>query len=139
MLKYVRRSRRKNAYSTPELTLTPLIDTALTLLVIFMVTAPMLDNGIKIDLPKGQMKEGASKSNSLVINIDKNDALFFNSIPYTKDTIVNALSKELQKLPEAQVHIRADKATSYGMVFELFEKIKKMGGCYVVLDSQKSP
>ena len=57
MSRSLRRSRRSSSMGIPEITLTPLIDTALTLLIIFMVTSPMINNGIKVDLPQGKVQE----------------------------------------------------------------------------------
>ena len=58
--------KRTRRFSTPEISLTPLIDTALTLLVIFMITAPMIHNGIKVDLPQGNSKEVGSQQELVV-------------------------------------------------------------------------
>ena len=54
--------RRKKAVAINDIPLTPLIDTALTLLIIFMVTTPMMQNAIKVTLPEGQAKEAEVKS-----------------------------------------------------------------------------
>lgn len=71
-----------------EISLTPLIDTALTLLIIFMVTTPMIHkNAIKVNLPKGQSKEGGSQQPELVVTIDKQEMLFFNNEPVTLETL----------------------------------------------------
>ena len=61
MTRYNRRKRRASVLMQ-EISLTPLIDMALTLLIIFMVTAPMLNNAIKVELPKGQAKEDDMRS-----------------------------------------------------------------------------
>lgn len=138
MLRYRRRSARRRSNLLPELNLTPLIDTALTLLVIFMVTAVVMDNGIRIDLPVGQIKEGSSQETPLVVTVDKNGALFFDRVPQTIDSLMGALTGVLAKTPEAEIHIRADTNVAYGTVRDLFEKITKIGGRHVVLDSQKA-
>ena len=63
--------RKKSLAPSLEITLTPLIDTALTLLIIFMVTTPMIQNSIKIDLPKGAAQEAGKEQQEIVVSIDK--------------------------------------------------------------------
>ena len=80
-----RRVRRKTRrFELPKISLTPLIDTAFTLLIIFMVAAPMMNHGIKVDLPQGATKE-APQQQELVVTITKEDHLFFNSFPVWKE------------------------------------------------------
>ena len=66
MYRYLRR-RRKTGCLVPEITLTPLIDTALTLLIIFMVTTPMMHNAIKVNLPRGNVKEDRGSKQELIV------------------------------------------------------------------------
>jgi len=65
-------------FEMPHVSLTPLIDVALTLLIIFMITAPMVQNGIKIDLPQGNSKEVGSQQ-ELVVSMRRDGKMFFNS------------------------------------------------------------
>ena len=69
------RKRRGRRLQMPEVSLTPLIDTALTLLVIFMITAPMVQYGIKVDLPQGKSKEVATQQ-ELVVSIHRNGTMY---------------------------------------------------------------
>ena len=65
--------RRRTSAREPEITLTPLIDTALTLLIIFMVTTPMIHNAIKVNLPRGRVKEDVGATQDLCVYIEKAD------------------------------------------------------------------
>ena len=77
MSRFARRYKRSQATGIPEITLTPLIDTALTLLVIFMVTSPLINNAIKVDLPKGNAQEAQGVQEDLVVHIDKQRSYLF--------------------------------------------------------------
>jgi len=134
-----RYSRRRRALSIPEISLTPLIDTALTLLIIFMVTAPMMNNSIKIELPKGSAKEDANTPQELIVSINKNGQLFFNGIPTTSDQLIGQIQKNIGKNKERTVFVKADQTARYGKVIETLDKIKVIGGVQdVVLATQKS-
>ncbi len=69
--------RRKRSSAMQDKSLTPLIDTALTLLIIFMVAAPMVQNSIRITLPQGQAQEAGNAQQDLVVYVDANSKLFF--------------------------------------------------------------
>jgi biopolymer transport protein ExbD len=132
-------SRRRRVLSIPEISLTPLIDTALTLLIIFMVTAPMMNNSIKIELPKGAAKEDTHTLQELIISINKNGQLFFNGIPTTSDMLIGQIQKNIGKNKERTVFVKADQTAQYGKVIETLDKIKVIGGVQdVVLATQKS-
>lgn len=139
MSRFSRRSiRRKSSALMSEVNLTPLIDTALTLLIIFMVTTPMIQNAIKVDLPKGAAKEAGEAKQELVVYIDKQGSLFFNGSSMTQDQLM----KELQNLVSANhaqgVFVKADAGVQYGMVLEIVDQIKIVGGVqYVALATQK--
>lgn len=124
----MRRSRRRAAVGIPEITLTPLIDTALTLLIIFMVTSPMLNNGIKVDLPKGKVKEDLGLQEDIVIHLDKENHLFLDNQPIKKDQLAANLKKKMSNKKNKTVYIKADKECRYGPVMELVDRVKIVEG-----------
>lgn len=138
MARFIKRQRRQVA-SINDVPLTPLIDTALTLLIIFMVTTPMLQNAIKVNLPQGQAKEAEGKQQELVVYIDKDNKMYFNEVPVSKDTLVNTIKKKLGSDTERTVFVKADQAVRYGDVIQIVDQIKVVGGIkYVALATRKS-
>lgn len=130
----MRRSRRRNkrsGYTPPEITLTPLIDTALTLLIIFMVTTPMINNAIRVDLPHGQAQEGGKEPMHLVVAIDKDENVFFNNLPVTLDQIGSQVKLYLANSgtqEEQRVWINIDKTNSCDTLIKVIDSIKVIGG-----------
>jgi biopolymer transport protein ExbD len=112
------RIRRLRKMPQAEISLTPLIDTALTLLIIFMVATPMIHNSIKVDLPEGKAKESEQASQEIVLVIDKQEQLFCNNQKVTIDTLLPAIQNEVERLKKNQagVHnslwIHVDKGTT---------------------------
>jgi biopolymer transport protein ExbD len=122
-----------------DLSLTSLIDVALTLLVIFMVTAPMMNNAVRVTLPKGTLQEAKGVSEELVIYIDAQNNIVWNGKTVDIKTVIESLVKAIgSRKDQSAVFIRADRAASYGTVFELFEQIRSKGIGHVVLPSTKS-
>lgn len=119
----------------PEITLTPLIDTALTLLVIFMVTAPMVQNGIKLDLPHGKSKETGAQQ-ELVVSVSKDGAVYFNSYQVKPQELVSSVQQALQGKEDEPVFVRADEAVAYGKVIEVVDELKQAGVKYVAMSMQ---
>lgn len=132
------RSRRRRSSDLLDISLTPLVDTALTLLVIFMITTPMIQNAIRVSLPKGKAKEDADNQQELVVYVDKEKKLFFNGSELSDDTIISELKQRVGSDQNKLVYVKADQGVSYGTVLELIDRIKVIGGIsHVVLATQK--
>ncbi|MCB9492708.1 MAG: biopolymer transporter ExbD [Epsilonproteobacteria bacterium] len=120
----------------PEVSLTPLIDTFATLLVVFIIAAPMVQNSIKLDLPEGKSKE-AEQTQELVVSLDKDDALFFNGTRVERKELVAGVQKALEGKPDAPVFVQADQAVAYGRVIELVEELKQAHVKYVAMATRQ--
>ena len=127
--------RRTKKFQMPEVSLTPLIDTALTLLIIFMITAPMVQNGIKVDLPQGKSKE-AENQQELIVTMNKENKLFFNSYPIERHALVSSIQKALVQKEDSPVYIRADEKIPYGNVIEIVDELKQAGVKYVAMSTR---
>ena len=110
-----------------EINVTPLVDVMLVLLIIFMVTAPMMQQGLEIELPE-TAASGVSSSEEpfvLVINKSKRITVGGQNIP------IGDLQKRLQaifeKRPNKQIYIQADKAVDYGFVAETMAEVRAAG------------
>lgn len=133
-------SLRKNRVRGPiqEISLTPLIDTALTLLIIFMVATPMLHNTIKITLPRGNAQEAGNVKQELIVEVNKHGHLYFNSAQMTAETLIAELKKKIADSQDITVFVKADKESPYGPVMEIVDQLKVVGGVkYVALATQK--
>jgi biopolymer transport protein TolR len=120
------RKKRVRRFELPEVSLTPLIDTALTLLVIFMITAPIVQNGIHVQLPQGNSKEVGNQQ-ELVITVSKDEKMFFNSYPLLRRELVETVTKAMVGREDNPVYVRADESLSYGRVISIVDELKEAG------------
>lgn len=138
----MRRSRRlrRGMVHVPEISMTPLIDTALTLLIIFMITTPMMNNIIKVELPSSRVDEKEiSEQQELIVYIDKDQKMYLNGKEVAENSLLNQLKKLMKKDKDEVVFVKADQAVNYGKVIDLVDMIKVSGGIkYVALATKKS-
>ena len=117
-----------------EINVVPYIDVMLVLLVIFMVTAPLLTQGIEVDLPEANAKpiESAPDKDPLVISVDAAGGLYVNfgdneDQPQTGEEIVRRVSIVLEAEPETPVYVKADRAVPYGNVVGAMVVLQQAG------------
>ncbi len=133
------RGRRKRLTAMNDVSLTPLIDTALTLLIIFMVATPMMRNSIRVTLPQGQAQEDNSKQQDFIVQISDTKELQFNGTP-VKDLnqLIAQLKKTIGTQQDRVVHVYGAKNVDYGFVIELVDSLKSVGGIrHVALATQR--
>ncbi len=109
-----------------DINITPLVDVMLVLLVVFMVTAPLLTTGLKIDLPDVQAASTPVKDARLLITVTKDERVMFGDDDVTND-IVGALDRNQRVQTEKELYIRADKDARYGIVAKVVAAARSTG------------
>jgi biopolymer transport protein TolR len=110
-----------------DINVTPFVDVMLVLLVIFMVTAPMMLQGVEVDLPETTSQPLASKKENLIISINNKNQVFINDFQVTLDFLQEKLKKILEGRENREVYLRADKEVSYGFVVRVMSELKGAG------------
>ncbi len=110
-----------------DINVTPLVDVMLVLLIIFMVTAPMMVQGVKVDLPEASTEPMSSEEEHLVVTIDNNGQIFLNDYQVGVEFLNEKLSKILEGRDDREVFMRADKTVPYGTVVRVMAEIKGAG------------
>jgi biopolymer transport protein TolR len=122
-----------------EINVVPYIDVMLVLLIIFMVTAPLLTQGIKVDLPKAgaePLSEDMSKQEPLILSVDREGNFYINigsnnESPLADDAILDRVAKVLRRQPATAVLVKADKSVSYGRVVDGMVLLQRAGAVKV--------
>ena len=110
-----------------DINVTPFVDVMLVLLIIFMVTAPMMMEGVNVSLPEATSKPLVSEKKPLIVNIDSENTIFINDFKVTVDGLGEKLNKILNGRKDREVYLKADKDISYGMVVRVMSEIKGAG------------
>ena len=123
-----------------EINVTPFVDVMLVLLIIFMVTAPMLTEGLDVDLPQTQAVEALpTDTNHVVLTIKKDGAMFLDQYAASPDSLAEQLLTVVKE-QDKQLFLQADKEVPYGVVVDVMGRIKAVGieKLGVVADSSES-
>ncbi len=117
---------RRITTTLSEINVTPFVDVMLVLLVIFMVTTPLLEKGIDVDLPKEPAKDIEAIEKS-IITANKEQAIYFNERRISIDEIESVLKDAYSGKTDKEIFLRADKELPYGFVVKIMSKIKNTG------------
>ncbi|MFA5352909.1 MAG: ExbD/TolR family protein [Thermodesulfovibrionales bacterium] len=107
-----------------EINVTPLVDVMLVLLIIFMVTAPLLQQGIDVNLPQAKGKDLAPEERVTIV-VKKGGVILLNETPVSMNELILRLSSLRKQNPS--VFLKADRDVPYGLVAELMGEIKEAG------------
>jgi biopolymer transport protein TolR len=110
-----------------EINVTPLVDVMLVLLIIFMVTAPMLTQGVDVNLPQASAKALRSDEERLVITVDANSRIFIGKQPVEFNRLAGALQRIVAQRTDRQVYFRADRTVPYGFVVKVIAEVRNSG------------
>ena len=119
--------RKTSSQPMAEINMVPLIDVVLVLLVIFIVTAPLLTNVVKLDLPKATSAADIQKPEKVEFAIDANGGLFWKGERITREEAITRFAEEGRKRPQPEVYLRADQNVPYRYVAETLADASKGG------------
>ena len=110
-----------------DINVTPFVDVMLVLLIIFMVTAPMMVQGVDVALPEVSATPMVTEKENLTVTIDREANIYINDFQVRMDFLKDKLEKILAGKTDREVFFRADKDVSYGVVVSVMAEIKAAG------------
>jgi biopolymer transport protein TolR len=130
--------KRKNPLIA-QINITPLVDVMLVLLVIFMITAPMLQQGVNVTLPKVAAQPLGVAHKQLVIAVTSDGTVRLDGATIDVNNLSEKLTTLLSTDPDRPVHVRADKVVPYGKVAEVMGAVQKAGGKKIGMVTEPTP
>jgi biopolymer transport protein TolR len=110
-----------------EINVTPFVDVMLVLLIIFMVTAPMMVQGVNVELPVATTEALPSNEENLIVSINNDQKVYINDMEVSAAFLVEKLAAVMENLDKKTVYLKADKKVPYGIVVNIMSQIKKAG------------
>ncbi|OGQ16959.1 MAG: protein TolR [Deltaproteobacteria bacterium RIFCSPHIGHO2_02_FULL_40_11] len=110
-----------------DINVTPLVDVMLVLLIIFMITTPLMEQGIPIDLPQTKTTSIDPSEKQMVLVITKNKDVFLGKEKLQSKDLEKKLVEALGNIKRREVFIRADRSVEYGFVAEIMARVKSAG------------
>ncbi|SRR5712692_3020790 len=120
-------SSQQGSATISQINVTPLVDVMLVLLVIFMVTAPIIQQGVQVNLPQTQAGAIPGKEEQLVVSINRNGRVYLNDTGMTPAELGQKLRAIRGIKADKEVYLRADQDVRYGLVMRVIAEIKQAG------------
>ena len=123
MIRTLRYNKARNKSLMSEINVTPFVDVMLVLLIVFMITAPLLQTGIELDLPEVDTPNLPESNKPVIISINKDKQIFISKKKFDIKTLEEKL-KEIKKAnPKVKVYLRADKTVTYDFLMLVMKQI----------------
>jgi biopolymer transport protein TolR len=110
-----------------DINVTPFVDVMLVLLIIFMVTAPMMMQGVEVNLPQTATKQVKTREDPLILSVNKNKEIFLEQHPIQLQELESKVQAIFKYRKEKEVLLRADREVPYGFVIQVIAGVKKAG------------
>jgi len=110
-----------------EINMTPLVDVMLVLLIIFIITIPVINHAVKIDLPKAQSQANTVQAEKINLSIDAQGNILWNTVLINEPDLKMSLLKLAQQTPQPELHLSADRQIAYEHVAKIMALAQTSG------------
>lgn len=124
----MRLRRRQRQYSSmADINIANLVDVVLVLLIIFMISAPLLQSGIEVNLPQTKAAAVNEQAEGVVVTLDEKGGIYINDVFSNPKDFIERLKSEMTKKNTSSVYLRGDSAVYYGQAINLIGLMKEAG------------
>lgn len=130
------RKSRQNYKPLYEINVTPFVDVMLVLLIVFMVTAPLMNVGVPVDLPKTESAVLTDQVEPLVVSVNSKQEIYIQEMKVSLDELIPKLAAITENKEDTKIYVRGDEGLLYGKVMEIMGHISAAGFKKVTLVAQ---
>lgn len=123
----MRRPKKRTYGAMADINIANLVDVVLVLLIIFMISAPLLQSGIEVELPKTRAAVIEEEVEGIVITIDSKGGIYINDVWSRLENFEADLEEEMSIKGTSSVYLRGDSAVTYGIAISVIGRLKEMG------------
>ena len=116
-----------NRRAMTDINVTPLVDVMLVLLIIFMVTAPLIQSGVKIDLPRASAQQMEHSEEKLVLKITRDRRVYLGDTEISAAELETKLATNARVQKDKELYLQADRSLNYGLVVEIMAIARRAG------------
>ena len=110
-----------------DINVTPLVDVMLVLLIVFMITAPLLATGMRVNLPQAKSSEPLDPKEPIIVTVAKDGKIYLGQDPVTIDELPSAVRAKIGNDPDRTVHVRGDREAVYGDMISIMDRLAQVG------------
>ena len=110
-----------------EINMIPFIDVMLVLLIIFIITVPVIQHAVKVELPQASNQKLQDKPENVRVSVDAEGRYFWNDTPLAGAELAGRLAQAAAQQPQPELHIRGDKAVRYERIAQLMAQARQAG------------
>ncbi len=122
-----RRASTSSVRSISEMNLTPMMDLTFLLLITFIITFPLIEQGIPVNLPRARTTDLGPQPQAASVSVDREGRIYYNDEIVTPETLEQRLAEAIAALPDTQVLVRGDEEVAYGSVVTVLRIIHRLG------------
>jgi len=111
----------------PEINTTPLVDVMLVLLIIFIITVPVMNHSVKLDLPRAASQPNQTKPENINLSIDGQGKVYWNNEVIDDGELRNRIAAAAQKEPQPELHLHAERTTQYEKIAQVMSAAQSGG------------
>ena len=111
----------------PEINTTPLVDVMLVLLIIFMITIPVMNHAVKIDLPRATNQPNEVKPENINLSVDEDGKIYWNVQEISLDELTARIAEAAKSEPQPEIHIRGARTVQYEKVAQIMAAVQRGG------------
>ncbi len=111
----------------PEINTTPLVDVMLVLLIIFIITIPVINHSVNLELPRASAQPSKAKPETVTLSIDAQGKVFWNNKPLADEDLPTQIADAARREPQPIVHLRAARTTQYEKVAQVMAAAQNGG------------